>query len=89
MNDRCVATRQGAINPAIVHQCSRKATHGEWCRQHAESLGGWRLAAPDTARIIRYAGEVVATFRTYPASVAAVHVEALNELEQAINKGTR
>ena len=44
---RCVATKP-RLDPTLPpKQCARSAKYGEWCRQHAESLGGWRLAPPD------------------------------------------
>jgi hypothetical protein len=48
MNAQCVATRPAVFDQTLPpHRCKRRATHGEWCRQHAELLGGWRLIAPD------------------------------------------
>jgi hypothetical protein len=46
---RCIATKPG-LTPGHVRQCPRPQKYGEWCRQHAESLGGWRLASPREAR---------------------------------------
>ena len=44
---RCVATKS-RLDPTLPpKKCPRWAKYGEWCRQHAESLGGWRLAPPD------------------------------------------
>ena len=42
----CIATRPG-LDPALAHRCKKPATHGEWCRMHAQSLGGWVLVKPE------------------------------------------
>jgi len=47
---QCAATKPRVFDPSLPpKQCARKATHGQWCRQHAESLGGWRLLSPETS----------------------------------------
>jgi hypothetical protein len=55
---RCAATRS-RLDPTLPpKQCARAQTHGEWCRQHAESLGGWRLVDPLTLdRLQRSVGD--------------------------------
>lgn len=42
---QCVATRPRLDGGA--HRCPKPATHGEWCRMHAQSLGGWVLIPSD------------------------------------------
>ena len=45
---RCQATKPRLDEALPPKQCPRPAKYGgEWCRQHAESLGGWRLCPPD------------------------------------------
>ena len=44
---RCAATRRGVIDQSITVRCKKRATHGEWCRMHAQSLGGWVLVKPE------------------------------------------
>ena len=56
----CAATKPLAFSDG-VKSCSKTATHGEWCRMHAQSLGGWVLMPPaaqpapalDVARLAR------------------------------------
>lgn len=43
---RCQATREG-LKPGSVRQCPRRAAYGQWCFQHAHSVGGWVLVPPD------------------------------------------
>jgi hypothetical protein len=64
---RCSATRQRVFDPALPpKQCPRRATHGRWCRQHAEILGEWTLRPPD------YAQTVLAALRAERAARARV-----------------
>jgi hypothetical protein len=49
---RCIATKPRLIPTMPDKQCPPPAKYGPWCRQHAESLGGWRLAPPDPMVIV-------------------------------------
>jgi len=40
---RCIAMKDIGTGK---RQCPKVATHGEWCRMHAQSLGGWLLVPP-------------------------------------------
>lgn len=42
---RCAATKPG-LTPGHVRRCPRQAHYGEWCFQHAHSVGGWLLVPP-------------------------------------------
>lgn len=54
---QCIATRTGRIDATLVVRCKKTAKYGDWCRQHAESLGGWRLAPPGENDRLRHAIE--------------------------------
>lgn len=43
---QCIATRPGHIDSTLTIRCKKPATHGDYCRMHAQSLGGWVLVPP-------------------------------------------
>lgn len=48
---RCIATRPGVFDESKTIQCRQPARFGgKWCRNHAQSLGGYVLCSPEVVR---------------------------------------